>query len=75
MDELVKMWGYKQTTIKGAICYTKEYDKYITIVIHKACVFVSNRVVLRQKEDCQNELKALKQGKYELSQVKLSRSL
>ena len=51
MDELVKMWGYKQTTIKGAICYTKEYDKYITIVIHKACVFVSNRVVLRQKED------------------------
>lgn len=75
MNDLITNWGYKQVDIKGTICYTKEYDKFITIIIHKSCVFVSNKVIFRQKEDCQNEIKALKQGKYELSQVKLSRSL
>lgn len=71
MEQLVKLWGYRKTDIKGAICYVRDYDKYITIVIHKSSVFVSNKVVLRQKDDCENELKALKIGKYELSQVQL----
>lgn len=75
MDELITQWGYRKETIKGAICYVKDYDKFIKIVIFKSCVLVSNKCVLRQKEDCENELKALKQGKYELSQVKLSFSL
>lgn len=68
--DLVKLWGYEQCEIKGAICYTKPYNNFITIVIHKSCVFVSNKVVFRQKDDIENEMKALKQGKYELSQVK-----
>ena len=69
LSDLVE-WGYKQGELLGAICYFKEYDKTITIVIHKSCVFVQNKLVLRQEEDLKKEKLALKQGRYELSQVK-----